>query len=191
MSEFTVKMTENLPANWRDFCAPLFGQDVPLSYLEIGTFEGGSACWMLDNVLTHPDSRCCCVDSWQDYGRHKGSVIEQRARQNLSRHGDKVSIHKGDSKAVLQGWRKRHDIIYIDGDHSCAGCLADSNLCWPLLKVGGVLIWDDYGMVCSIQTKLAIRRFLRRRRDYEFVFDRDHQYGVRKVCDKSRSRTGT
>lgn len=36
------------------------------------------------------------------------------------------------------------DIIYIDGDHSAPAVLTDAVLSWPLLKEGGILIFDDY-----------------------------------------------
>jgi predicted O-methyltransferase YrrM len=36
------------------------------------------------------------------------------------------------------------DIIYIDGSHRAKDVLQDSVLAWPLLRPGGILIWDDY-----------------------------------------------
>jgi len=36
------------------------------------------------------------------------------------------------------------DAIYIDGDHTAEGVLTDLAMAWPLLKVGGVLIFDDF-----------------------------------------------
>jgi hypothetical protein len=34
--------------------------------------------------------------------------------------------------------------LYIDGWHSAFGALADGVMSWPLLNVGGVMIFDDY-----------------------------------------------
>lgn len=36
------------------------------------------------------------------------------------------------------------DVIYIDGEHFARNALEDAVLAWPLLKVGGYMIWDDY-----------------------------------------------
>ena len=48
---------------------------------------------------------------------------------------------------VVKGLRKvdgSYDIVYIDGWHSAFGAMADGVMSWPLLKVGGVMIFDDY-----------------------------------------------
>ena len=37
------------------------------------------------------------------------------------------------------------DFIYIDGSHTAYDVLQDAVLTHPLLKVGGVLIFDDFG----------------------------------------------
>ena len=39
--------------------------------------------------------------------------------------------------------KSRFDIVYIDADHSRSAVLADSVMAWPLLRTGGLLIWDD------------------------------------------------
>lgn len=36
------------------------------------------------------------------------------------------------------------DFIYIDADHSYAGCLADIKAYWPKLKDGGIMAGHDY-----------------------------------------------
>ena len=36
------------------------------------------------------------------------------------------------------------DWIYIDGRHDYDGVLIDFYTCWPLLKPGGVMVFDDY-----------------------------------------------
>jgi predicted O-methyltransferase YrrM len=39
---------------------------------------------------------------------------------------------------------REYDIIYIDGDHHSHSVLEDAILSWPLLKKGGIMIFDDY-----------------------------------------------
>jgi hypothetical protein len=36
------------------------------------------------------------------------------------------------------------DLIYIDGCHERETVMIDSVLCWGMLKLEGLLIWDDY-----------------------------------------------
>jgi predicted O-methyltransferase YrrM len=37
------------------------------------------------------------------------------------------------------------DAVFIDGDHSAAGVLADSLLARRILRPGGIIVWHDYG----------------------------------------------
>jgi hypothetical protein len=38
------------------------------------------------------------------------------------------------------------DLIHIDGNHDKHGVLNDLGHCWPILRVGGVIVLDDYQM---------------------------------------------
>jgi predicted O-methyltransferase YrrM len=37
-----------------------------------------------------------------------------------------------------------YDFIYIDGSHIAKDVLTDACMAWPLLKQGGLLVFDDY-----------------------------------------------
>ena len=37
-------------------------------FLEVGTYEGRTALWFLDNILTHPTSTMTIVDFFEDTG---------------------------------------------------------------------------------------------------------------------------
>lgn len=37
-----------------------------------------------------------------------------------------------------------YDILYVDGSHLAADVLTDAILGWGLVKVGGIIIFDDY-----------------------------------------------
>ena len=63
---------------------------------------------------------------------------------------DQVIVRHAKSEDALPTLPKEHfDIIYIDGSHYAAHVLADAVLSFPLLKNGGILIFDDY----KLQTK--------------------------------------
>jgi predicted O-methyltransferase YrrM len=123
----------------------------PLNYLEVGVFEGRSACYMLDNVLTHPDSRATLIDC----------KVQENGWNNLQRHHDRIRVYEGDSRVVLPKLSEKFDIIYIDGDHSARGALFDSVLCWLLLKPGGYMLWDDYRLgLDGCNVEVGVKAFL-------------------------------
>ena len=137
--------TRHIPL-WSRLLAPLAGQ--PVEALEIGVFEGRSTVWLLENVLTHPDARLTWVDTFAgspEHARMDLGGLESRFRGNVARFAGKASGHVGRSADVLPGLpRDRFDFIHVDGSHEAPDVLADAVLAWPLLKVGGVMAFDDY-----------------------------------------------
>ncbi len=127
---------------WEDVLEPLRG-NADLRYLEVGVFEGQSFLWMFEEVLTHPRSRATAIDAFFFEG------LEDRFRENLARAGikDRVEVIKGFSNEALRPLEPNSfDVIYIDGSHTAANVLRDGILAWDLLKVGGILIFDDYAL---------------------------------------------
>ncbi|WP_274629270.1 class I SAM-dependent methyltransferase [Arvimicrobium flavum] len=110
-------------------------------FLEVGTFEGRTALWFLDNILTDPSSTMTCVDFFEATG------YEARFDHNVavSGHAGRWTKLKGFSKDVLPTLAgNRYDAIYIDGGHTAAEVYSDASLCWPMLKPGGIVSFDDY-----------------------------------------------
>ncbi|HEY9696906.1 MAG TPA: tetratricopeptide repeat protein [Trichocoleus sp.] len=125
--------------------------------LEIGSFEGMSACWLLDHILTHPTAHLTCIDLY----------FQETFDHNLAQTGvaAKVTKRMGDSHTILPTLSAAtYDIIYIDGCHLASFVQQDAALSWPLLKHSGLMIFDDYewtdpnypGQDC----KLGINAFL-------------------------------
>ncbi len=111
-----------------------------IKYLEIGSYEGKSVIWMMQNILNHPTSKADIVDSFM-------FKTEQLFRNNLklSKVGDSVKVHIGESHLLTRTFAPNsYEIIYIDGCHCSRHVLSDAVLCWDLLKVGGIMIFDDY-----------------------------------------------
>lgn len=170
MGEFTRNWTSKYEPYWREHLVPEAGR--PLVMLEIGVFEGRSSRWFLENVLVHPASRHIGVDPWilepmcprkfprNVEGQEKIAAVERRARETLAPFGAKSLLLKGLSQDVLPGplASVSLDIAYIDGDHRYAGCLADTRLVWPLVKPGGIVIWDDVNMARRGPGKRDVRR---------------------------------
>ena len=45
---------------------------------------------------------------------------------------------------LVAGGKELFDLIYIDGSHTAPDVLTDAVLAFQLLRVGGVMIFDDY-----------------------------------------------
>jgi len=116
--------------------------------LEIGSFKGLSSCYFLWRLT---DLQLTCIDSFE------GSVgLPSGGREGLEAAFDRnvelvdtsrVRKLVGDSRRVLLDLadeRARFDLVYVDGSHRGLDVLVDAALSWPLLEVGGVVVFDDY-----------------------------------------------
>lgn len=124
-------------------------RDVPTKALEIGSFEGRSTVWLLENILLHKDSRIVCVDPYKSYSDLKNvdidwDVIKQRFMDNTAPWKDKVELWQMDSKDLGKTDYNQYDFIYVDGGHESRQVFIDLALSHLLLKQGGIMIIDDY-----------------------------------------------
>lgn len=135
----------------------LIQQFQPKKALEIGAYEGACTCFMLQQDAPVPLQEVYCVDTWPGGMEHANtdmSEVERRFDRNIKKAlatgaQAKVFKLKGFSRDGLlqllnQGHAGSFDLIYIDGSHQAADVLSDSVLAFMLVRVGGVLIWDDY-----------------------------------------------
>lgn len=144
--------SHNIPI-WTRILGDMKGR-ANLAYLEIGTYEGRSFFWVLDNILTHPSSRAVGIDTFDKFG---DTDPEEVFHQNLRRsgHSSKVKVIKGFSQQKLRDLKLHSfDLIYIDGDHSSRSVIMDAVLSWDLLKEGGIMIFDDYGWDFALPTEM-------------------------------------
>lgn len=141
--EFTQDWFESLAkSNFETNIKPMF-RDKPVNYLEIGCFEGNSVLYMFENVLTHSGSRVTIIDPFEGSTTHK--IQLEKFKKNLKKYLDRITIIQGYSNVELQKLEKEsYDLIYIDGDHMAYAVLTDGILSFPLLKKGGVMVFDDY-----------------------------------------------
>lgn len=167
-------------AAWEDVLKPYKGKP-GVHYLEIGLYEGRSAFWILENILTHPSARLTGIDIFPP-------DVEKRFYANLKISGfeSRVTPIKGFSHQVLKQLDENtFDIIYIDGGHTADCVLADAVLSWPLLKEGGILIFDDYlwenkGYPPPMKPKVAIDSFITAYINHMEVIYRDYQIILKK-----------
>lgn len=142
---------------------PLLTSNKPKRILEIGSFEGRSATWMIENATKyHDEIEIHCVDTWEGshelVGKDFGAV-EARFWQNISIAKSRVPgktvnlfAHKGTSfemlsKLVVEGYQSYFDWVLVDGSHLAVDVLYDAIFAFKLAKVKGVIIHDDYNVV--------------------------------------------
>lgn len=131
---------------WEKVMAPFKGKP-NVHYLEIGIWEGRSACWVLENILTDPTARLTAIDPFWVKEFKTDEELKAKCLRNLERSGgkDKSTMLVGISQEKLRTLPLRSfDIIYVDGSHASWDVLEDAVLSWRLLKPNGLLIFDDY-----------------------------------------------
>jgi predicted O-methyltransferase YrrM len=152
--------TASLPV-WRQ----LIRSNKPTKILEIGSFEGRSTCWLIENCTdsNQSDIHVCCVDSWEGGIEHqKGAAKESEMSDVEKRFDYNLSIARSNAKCFVdvrkikkysqhalpllmsEGKFGFFDLIYIDGSHQAPDVLTDAIMSFQLLAVGGVMIFDDY-----------------------------------------------
>jgi len=130
----------------------------PKKILEVGSFEGRSACYFIEKCAAEREIELHCVDSWQggiEHDRAAMSAVEARFNHNVAlaqtraAHKVKLVKHKSLSGAALAKLIVvdpvgTFDVIYIDGSHQAPDVLTDAVMAFQLLRVGGLMIFDDY-----------------------------------------------
>lgn len=144
-------------ADWADnnipYVAPLLRTFAagrgPLRYLEIGAYEGKNLAlmdWLLPGQL-----EVTVIDPWFDEAlnpEEKYHAVEPRFFRNAAKLGfPKLQARKGFSTYELPRMLEageRFDLIYVDGSHTAWAVAVDLAYCAALLRVGGMMLLDDY-----------------------------------------------
>lgn len=129
----------------------------PGRVLEIGCYEGRSTSYLIERCAGFGPLQMHCVDTWQgsaDLPPEKMDGVELRFDQNIAtaigRAGAEITLRKirQRSETALAGLITERsdpfDLIYIDGSHTAPDVLVDAVLAFQLLRIGGVMIFDDY-----------------------------------------------
>jgi predicted O-methyltransferase YrrM len=128
--------------------------------LEIGAYEGASACYLIAQLGAKAPLEIHCIDTWDETASFAGadvdmSEIEARFRRNTqmlvgrSRHPVTLEVHKGYSDMVLARLlttldKGYFDMVYVDGSHRAPDVLVDAVLGFMHLRLGGIMVFDDY-----------------------------------------------
>lgn len=159
--QFTKDWFNWAPQVWEQLIPHLPGEPGKRNFLEIGSFEGRSMTWIVENMMVENDW-LGCIDTWEggeEHGAEDMGEVEKRFIHNRAAAWEKfpyrdVKMLKGSSVDILAMYlSKAHDwperlhefhFIYIDGSHTAPDVLTDACLAWPLLKPKGMMVFDDY-----------------------------------------------
>jgi predicted O-methyltransferase YrrM len=156
-----------------------------LNILEIGSFEGGSTTWFIDEFLKNENSKISCIDPWLNYNHSEDSLNtygETSKDRNIDNNEVKKLFYKnieatGKSNQVevfhnfshiqlpkLLTENRSYDLVFIDGNHTTSFVITDAVMSWYMLKSGGLMVFDDYrwGLERNLQSrpKYAVDSFI-------------------------------
>lgn len=113
-------------------------------YLEIGSFEGGSAIYISRRF---DESKIYCVDNWikteDGYSKIDFNDVEKNFDFNIEQYSN-ISKIKKSSDNFFSDNLINFDAIYVDGYHKASQVYKDCLNAWKVLNLDGILICDDY-----------------------------------------------
>jgi len=149
--EFTDDWFSAEISKWAEWFSTLITNQ-PVYCLEIGSWQGISATWLLDKVVAPRGGHLTCIDRFTGSSEHAALMngleapLEELFDRNIAKTG------RGSLCRKLVGyshhWLRRlpyesYDFIYVDGAHEAKFVIQDAVLAAPLLKPDGFLLFDD------------------------------------------------
>lgn len=123
---------------WETHLQPFLNR-AGINIVEVGCYQGMSTCWLLDKILVHPTDRLICIE--QNFDR--------KLRENIAKTGveSKTTLLEGDVHQSLASLPSNSfDLVNLQDKCKLADHIQqDATLAWELLKVGGILVFNDYG----------------------------------------------
>ena len=174
--------------------------------LEIGSWEGRSTIYTVENFCNGNGSYVDAIDAWDGADFYLGKrfandfeSVYERFIHNVKQYVDdgKVHIYRSLSADALMkfvqevkaGARDKYDVIYIDGSHMGKDVLMDALLSWEILKKDGVMLFDDYAWDLYLDNpdvmrpKAAIDSFLKIYGGMYKILHKDYQMHIMKTVD--------
>jgi len=145
--EFMDAFTSNINM-WYKFFRKKKLLNKKIKYLEIGSFEGRSSVFVLENL---PNSIGFFVDPFQDYEEMKDSTGQKDFNKiynnflfNIKSFDNRTNVFKKTSDEFFLKNDKKYDLIYVDGSHFGEDVYRDAVNSFKCLNIGGYIIFDDF-----------------------------------------------
>ncbi len=119
--------------------------------LEIGSWEGRSAVFMLTNLCCN-GGELVCIDHFDFMKTKAARERHAKLHHNLSLTGKSYRIIQQFSVPGLIALLREEmcttcpgfDWVYVDGSHEADDTFLDGELAWRLARKGAIMIFDDY-----------------------------------------------
>lgn len=148
---FTTNWFTHKTASWAEILKEFKGKP-NVNYLEIGTFEGRSALWVLENIATHPTAKLTIVDAFQE-----DTLRTFTSNINLSGEAGKFKIIAGYSTEKIKEIPSNSiDFAYIDGSGKGIVMMCDLVNTWNILKPNGIIIFSRYALDNELRKALEL-----------------------------------
>ena len=139
----------NIPL-WMSYI-PLVGTPNP-RILEIGSWEGRSASFLLTSPLCANGGSIVCIDHFDLFATPAGKERHKKVLHNLSLTGRPFRVVEKFSvpglmtllEEAVKDEAAGFDWVYIDGSHKADDTFLDAELAWRLANEGAIFIFDDY-----------------------------------------------
>lgn len=127
-----------------------------IDLLELGTFEGLSAIWFLENIpkiIKNCSINITSVDDFEGDIKPLNGINMQNVHKNAISNFElanrinspnKIDLISSSTNNFFKSNLLNFDIIYIDGDHSSKQTIFDAMNAFEVLKPGGIIVFDDY-----------------------------------------------
>lgn len=149
--------TKKHKPHWQDLLLAQMDLNEPVTFIEVGCFEGRSTVWFANYLGYHPNSVMYCIDTWEGGEEVERAELPFNMNQvhsnfmfNINTHEQRHKIFpiKERSEPALARMLQRHyrkvDFIYLDGSHTRRDTLVDLVLALSAVRKGGLIIVDDY-----------------------------------------------
>ena len=127
------------------------------TYTEIGTFNGGSLCLMLQHPLP---VYCISIDPFHLDRTNVQHTIDNITMFNKNNYKVYLTKKFSTDQTLLEEFHSTNfktDILFIDGDHSYDAVLHDFNKYNEFVSTGGFIVFDDYhDSIYSPEVKPAV-----------------------------------
>jgi predicted O-methyltransferase YrrM len=151
--QFTKDWFGWAPPVWEQLIPMLSGEAGKRNFLEIGSFEGRSTVWTMENMMQKGDY-IYCIDTWEggeEHGAEDMQAVFMRFKENTAIAKNKTKVVRGyamDTSTTELASKiqdgLQYDFIYIDGSHIAKDVLTDACMAWQVLKPKGIMVFDDY-----------------------------------------------
>ncbi len=161
--------------------------DKLINYVEIGAYAGGSSCLMLQRANTtiisidlgEPIPKEVVLENVIKYKTSDTNYRYIQGNSQVADTKDALMNALNEPGVRAMGYGAGIDILFIDGDHSFAGVVADFALYGDLVNIGGYIVFDDYhDCVYSPEVKQAVDSLLPGLVDYEVLGTLENALGA-------------